>query len=277
MSYAFHKVYADLVTPDGAILVVYQTWLRLLTRFYGSAGAEIYAPDGRRRLLHGRTEPALLDPDAPLGPLHLDTAEGPLDLELAAASGPFDPGPPSACPALRWRVLALRTAARARLPSGEVLEGTGYVDWVALTRPTRTLGFHYLRWGRAHLPTRSLAFMALDLAGGARWQVGVEHAVGGDPSANGAGEIALEGGSGLVRIGESEIAIEALREIHRGSAFDPARVPNPFHRAVAWAYGGATGERRWLAQARVGAEEGLALHEHVGFGVRADEVGGVVS
>ena len=51
MSYAFHKVYADLVTPEGAILVVYLTWLRLRSRFWGSSGAELYAPDGRRGML----------------------------------------------------------------------------------------------------------------------------------------------------------------------------------------------------------------------------------
>jgi len=279
VSYEFRKIYADLVTPDGCVLVVYQTWLTLWRRAYGSTGAELYRPDGRRSVLHGKGAPAPRDPDDPPDRLRVDTPDGPLDLELELEHGPVDPGPPEACPALRWRVLALRTSARARLPGGEALEGSGYADWVTLTRPTRALGLRTLRWGRAHAGDRSASFMDLALASGAAWQVGIERRGNGEARLHGSLTLALDGGDGEVGFGADgpRLALAARRELHRGSAFDPERVPDPLHRGVVAVLGGPHGERRWLAEARIDEAPGRALHEQVGFGRWAREVAGVVN
>ena len=40
--YEFSKLYADLVTEEGAVCIFYLVWVRLLGRTYPQAGVEVY-------------------------------------------------------------------------------------------------------------------------------------------------------------------------------------------------------------------------------------------
>jgi len=271
VGYGFRKIYADLVTADGTVCVAYLTWVRLLRRWTGMGGAEIYWPDGRREILRATVEPELLEVDQPAarGPLRLELGELTFELEYTDEHGSWAPSEPSPAPALHWQVLRTRGLGRVRWsdPSRPPLEGLGYTDWVQIDRPTRLLGFRSLRWGRVHLPDRTLILEELRTKAG-DWRPGLEWSREAGPRA-GEARFHPDGGSGAVRVAGGEpVELTAVRVLHDGSAFDAERVPSAVERALCVAVGGPTYETRWLARARCGDAEGWALHEAVRFGRR---------
>lgn len=268
MSYSFRKVYADVVTPDGTLCVVYLVWVRLLGRWFGRSGVEVYAPDGTRTVHVGdrvsAAERATFDPTLMVLPL----PAGELRLEYVPELDAFSPPSPDACPSLTWNVLVPRGRAVLEAPGLGRLEGVGYVDWVELTRPTRLLRLRELVWGRAHVGERTLAFTALELEDGHRWHsAGLWGPPGRAPSP--AEDFAHEvdaSGRARVSLGEVPLELRPERVLHAGDAFGEARLRESLERLVVRAIGGRTRESRWIGSAVVGPATGRAVWERVRFG-----------
>ncbi|HOX47241.1 MAG TPA: hypothetical protein PK668_26845 [Myxococcota bacterium] len=272
--YAFAKLYADLVTPDGGVLVTYLSWVRLGLHERMDAGLERYLPDGRREVLRSPAPPRGFAPEhLALGrTLELPLPDGRLWLRHTPRHAGWQPAGPPAAPGLDWSVQTTAAAVEVRLEIGgrrEELVGTGYADWVHIDRPTRLLGLRRLRWGRAHLGYASLVWNALEVGDGSTWLRGL-HVDGSGPHP-GAPALELEQGEGRVTLGGTNLMLTDARLLHRGSAFDEARLPSRLERLVCWAFGGPTSEERWLTRARIlgGGPAGFALHEEVLFGPRA--------
>jgi hypothetical protein len=260
MAFAFRKVYADLVTPDATVAVVYLGWARFLGRWFPRCGVEIYRPDGTRTLLHGAGPPPvpadLLAEDVPL---RVRIAGGAIaEMRVETVHGAWDPEEPCPDPAIRWRVLAARTRATLTLPGGETLEGQGYVDWVELGRGPRAMGLETLTWGRMHLPGRTVIVESLDFADGARWRLSRAWPDGADTT--GAFEIDAEG-RGKAISGTLVLPLEPDRVLHADDAFDPERIPGFVDRLVTRCLSGTTAERRWVGR----AGDGHAVWERVVF------------
>jgi len=276
--YEFRKLYADLVADDGTVCMLYLTWVRFSRHWHGRGGVELYAPDGSRTLAHGVAAPPLVEPDTLVEqiPLRVELGDGLFELTVALEHGAFTPATPSPAPALHWHVKVARTQARARWSGAteRVVEGTGYIDWVHLTRLTRMLGFHTLRWGRAHLDGRTVVFNALRLDDGQEWRVGADWTAQGRRDLDGFALDLDEDGGGAIGLGDATLELTPRRVLHAGSAFDAERVPRLVDRLVAEAVGGRTEETRWFAEATLqepGRDPvvGTALHEWVRFGAAA--------
>lgn len=273
MSYEFRKLYADVLTPDGTLCVVYLSWVKLLGRWYGRSGVELYAHDGTRTVhLGGEVAPVERDAvDATR--IVVPLPGGDLVLRYEPEHEGFSPPPPAACPSLSWEVLVPR--GRAHISSAELgeHEGVGYVDWVTISRPTRLLRLRELTWGRAHVADATVAFTALDLADGRTWRAG---AVWTKPSrapvvARDVTTQLDDAGVGQVNAGDASLALRAGRVLHEGDAFGPDRVSKALDRLVVRAIGGSTHETRWVGTATMGGEEGRAVYERVRFGAAAKE------
>jgi hypothetical protein len=271
VGYGFRKIYADLVTDDGTVCVAYLSWVRLARRWRGMGGVELYHPDGQREILHATAEPPLVDEATPVGaiPFVLQVGEARFELEYATDHGAWTPEPDCPIGALRWRVKQAQGRGTARWTGCDrpPLEGRGYVDWVQIDRPTRLLGFRELRWGRVHLPDRTVIVEGLAAKGGVDWRPGLDWTFGEAP-VTGEARFDLDDGAGRVTVvgGGEPIDLEPIRVLHDGDAFDPARIPSRIERALCVAVGGPTFETRWIARARSGGQEGWALHERVRFG-----------
>lgn len=271
MLYEFRKLYADLVAADGTFVVLYLSRVRL-GAWQGRGSVEVYFPDGRREALQGCLEPTDLDPETPLQALPLQLAlpgGGRFALEAEVEAGPWAPS--VACPAdpLCWRVVAAhaRMTARWTGPRGErTLEGPGYVDLVRVTRATRLLGLSLLRWGRAHLPGRSVVFEDLALENGRRWTVALDAPRGEVTRPT----VMLDrDGAGAVRLQDGELFLSPARVLHRGNAFAADRIPGKLDRVLCEAVGGPTHQVRWLGEATCGGARGPAVWEQVRFGREA--------
>lgn len=267
-AYEYRKVYADCVTPEGEVCVLYLNYVRLAGVWTARASVEWYTASGRRELVHGLDHPALVDGDATLDrlPLDVQVPGGQFSMRLTPRLGGWTPptGPP--VEALTWKILAVRTDAVVTW-GDRTWRGTGYVDFVAITRPTRLLGMKSLRWGRVHLPDRTVVLEHLDTQGGAAWDVGVDWALG-EPAARplaGPAELGADG-SGSVPLHDGPLLLSPSRVLHDGNAFDPERVPRWIDRMAAEAIGGPTRETRWYGTATRGAASAPALYESVRFG-----------
>ncbi len=251
MSLRFRKLYADVVSDDGTVTIVYLTWLEVWGARFASAGVERYGPDGSREVQHAQPQAWEFDPDS-VGEgwgVRLDLPNADLELHYQAALSPWRPPGESPDRAMEWRVLIPRASVVGRA-AGRELRGTGYCDWVDLRRPPRLLGMRRLRWGRVHLPSETVVLTALEFASGrtwsraGRWQ-GRE----------------LQPHRGAAELGEGQAPVRVL---HDGPGLDRARFPAAATRFVARALTGALHERRWLA--RPGGGSGWAIHERVSFG-----------
>src|SRR6266511_2855685 len=56
--FLLRKLYADLVTPDGQVVVVYLGWLSVAGLRTAYAAIESYLPDGTRQVIRGRPDAA---------------------------------------------------------------------------------------------------------------------------------------------------------------------------------------------------------------------------
>jgi hypothetical protein len=273
MSYSFRKIYADLITEDGTVCVLYLTWVRFWKTWYPSAGVEIYGPDGTREIHRANSAPGPVAPDTPLTdlPLRIELEDGPFELEYVPVHAGWTPQDHQGD--LDWSVKLARGHARAswdgRRPD---LVGTGYVDFVELTRPTRWLGFETLTWGRFHLPGRTVVFDELQLASGDVWRPA--RVWPGDERTAAPSETRAElgEGQGIVQLGGERLELQAHRVLHRGDAFDPDRIPSPVDRAVCQMVGGPHHEVRWFGTATAAdGTVGHGLWERVHFGRQARE------
>ncbi|CAN5909332.1 hypothetical protein BH23GEM7_BH23GEM7_21170 [soil metagenome] len=157
------------------------------------------------------------------------------------------------------------------------LLGTGYIDWVELTRPTRWLGIRDLQWGRVHLPGSTLVFTGVTSRSGERWQrfahwpelAEGEPLVGSDfrlHSREDTVHAEFPDPPGVL----PELVLRPERVLHSGSAVDPMRTPGFFERLAFRVVTGHSQETRWISRAHpaanVEAAEGFAVHEVVRFG-----------
>jgi hypothetical protein len=270
MSYELRKLYADLVTADGTVCVLYLTWVRLLGRWHARTGLEIYWADGRREVRHGTGAPPPPENDATLDRIALDVQlpGGLCELRFEPEHGALMPAS-RPCPSLSWSVKLARGRSTLRAPDLGELTGIGYADWVSLTRATRLLGLRSLTWGRAHLPDATVVFTELDFVHDRPWRAAGRGAAPGKPlEAIDASAQLAEHGRGRIELanGAAAIALEPRRVLHAGNAFGPERVPRRLDRVVARAVGGATFETRWLGRASDGDRSGWAVYERVAFG-----------
>jgi len=250
MTFRFRKLYADVVSGDGTVTIVYLTWLELWGARFASAGVERYGPDGGREVQHARPQAWQFNPDS-VGEgwgVRLELPTGDLELRYQFALSSWRPNGDLPDPAMEWRVLIPRATVVGR-SSGQEFRGTGYCDWVELRRPPRLLGMRRLRWGHVHLPSETVVFTALEFASGRTWS-----RVGRWQGRE------LQPPSGAVELGEGHTPIRVL---HDGPGLDRARFPAAATRFVARALTGPLHERRWLARP---AGSAWAVHERVSFG-----------
>ena len=274
MSFHFRKLYADIVTDDGTVCVVYLAWFECLglRRAYGAV--ELYWPDGRSEVLHACRPPSAPDFEEPLRSLEigLDLPDGRFLLTYRVRVGGWEPAEPAPHPDLRWGVNVCRAEAcgrwlgNARRPE---LRGSGYVDWVELHRATRTLGLRSLEWGRVHLPESSLVFSRIRFESGRTWQrAACWHA---DDRLVETRDFRLVRRDGGVRFeGPSQAVLLPGRTLHRGPAIDRRRFPGALERWACRALTGPASATRWVSRAgpspRIKGGSGWAVHEHLRFG-----------
>ena len=273
MSFRFRKLYADAVLTDGAVVVVYLTWLDWAGIRTRSAAVECYSADGGRAVWHAADVPLPIDPDcgAPVR-IALTTVAG--DFRLEYSNGWPGWSPDGAPQGLCWRVLQPRGEALVTWTGADGTtqsRGVGYVDWVDCRRPPRFLHLHSLAWGRAHWSDAASVYTSVRLASGTRWtraarwrsgalvdttaEIELEHAADG-------GLVAAAGTATWLRLGRG-------RALHCGAGLDRERFPRAFERIAARVLTGAVEETRWrcpVAGSEADRGEASAIHELVYFG-----------
>ncbi|MGW0229982.1 hypothetical protein ACWDWO_16835 [Actinopolymorpha singaporensis] len=280
--FLLRKLYADLVGPDGDVVIAYLAWLRVAGVHIPYGAVEHYLPDGRREVLRGRPiagAPRRL-PDGGME-YSIATRDGRIFRLVHRAPTPtWHPADPPISSRVHWHVAV--PSARAEVSwddkgSGAAtrLAGFGYSDWVWLRLPPRLLGLRRLQWGRVHLPDRTVVFNTVDRSNGARWARVAEWRVGGDPRPV---EIFVDGaprtdrphgepGAWTIPAPGGAVALEPLRVLHEGEPLDTDRFPDMFERWGSRVANGRADEIRWLSTARDAAgTTGMAVHESVRFG-----------
>lgn len=261
--FRYRKLYTDVVTPAGSVCVGYATWLHLLGYELRSAGYEWYPAAGERRVFRAR------------GPAKVDLGEGDVRLRFTTAGGAFSlnlqarveqrQGEAQRLTShLSWRVLASGAPARARGVSGEgEVLGTGYADYVEMTRPPRALGLRSVEWGRGYAGEESFVFTQARFGDGRVFASAL-----GDGQASSQLELLGSGSGDLdLRLDQGRITLRNQRVLHEGSALDSARFPRLPERALARLCSGPIHEMRWLARASFpSGATALALHERVRLG-----------
>jgi hypothetical protein len=272
MPYGFRKLYADLVTPDGRVCVLYLSWVRFGRRWHGRGGVERYLLDGRREVQNAVLDPAPMEmrEAASASALGLELEGCRFRLELSAEHGPWTPKIASAEPALAWRVLAARTRAVARWEGpgrSETWSGLGYVDWVELSRFTRRLGFRRLRWGRLHQGESTLVFNGLETQRRDPWMVAALWDRDGPRDLQAPGVEIGPGGDATLRFGgiggrddhPQQWSLTAARLLSDGDAFDAERIPSVAERVLCHLVGGPTWQRRWFGAGHAPLDRGTAV------------------
>ncbi len=260
MSVRFEKLYADLVTADGTVLVAYLAETHAFGTTTRHAGLEVYHPDGTREVHHARSVTRISEGDRTS--LAMVFTNGRFLLEHRTEHGAWQPNGPPPCAGLDWRVCAARASARAEL-GPRTYVGTGYSDFVRITRAPRTLGLVELRWGRVHLRDETIVFDALTFANRAPYLRAISICPSGRRVEHDVFTIEnREGETSLHLAGRAPIVLSSQRALHVGAAIDRERFPGVVDRIVSRALAGVVTERRTLA--RVGGS--FALHECVRFG-----------
>jgi hypothetical protein len=270
MAYHFEKLYADLVTPDGAVYLLYLATLDLLGTKYRYAGLECYSASGERQVI-AATPGDDHAPDHGAGTElrgTLATASGELRYEFQPLVGGLMPDRP-ACDGLRWSVRLARAAARLKLPAelgGGEVQGTGYVDHVALDRITRRFGLRRVDWGRAHLRDATVVWNSVQFCDGRHWDRTLRwQRPGGSPQTleRGAFKGPPDPHTEIARAGG---LLDSERVLHHGTAIDRQRFPNAAGRWAVRALTGWTEERRCVSRIAQGDHApGWGVYETVHF------------
>lgn len=266
--FRFEKVYMDLVDPSGTVCIAYLARLRLLGRTTWMCGFELYGADGGREVQRGIARPHNDFPGTG-GRIDFAFAGGLFRIEHEEAAGPWVPAGPGPAPDLLWSVLTPRARASVEVIRGSGARhfvGSGYADWVAMTRPPRWLGISRLQWGRAHCPGEALVFVRIDADRRPVWQRTLRL---------GPGDARIERADAQDTPAVEHPASWSLRPpervLHRGHALEAARFPGALERALSRAVGGTLLEQRvlarWVATQNESAP-GWALSERVEFRAR---------
>jgi hypothetical protein len=251
--FALSKWYLDITTPDGAVAIFYVGRLRL-GLFYLPYNELITFRPGRGVTGAQRWSSRATIETNPGGSIGLDVPALKTTGVWRACRLPVERALLDAQPeSIEWSCFQFDGPAVVRLPSGERLEGHGYVEKLELTcRPWR-MPFDELRWGR--LTGAGCSVTWIDWRGGEvrRW-VFVD---GEQVAATRVDEEAVEWPGGRV-------------ELHRGDVLRNARigrtVAGPFAFLLPTRIAQAT-ETKWVATAllcdRHGEREGRVIHEVV--------------
>lgn len=263
MTFRFRKLYADAVSDDGTVSIIYLAWLAVYGVRFSTAAVERYTPGGRREVRRGRPVRWEFDPDA-VGSdwrIQVEFPDGALELHYHRALPPWRPTDPAPSEAMEWRVLIPRatvTGCWIERSAREMFTGLGYCDWVELRRPPRLLGMRRLHWGRVHTPSEAVVFTKLEFTSGHTWS----HASQWD-------------GGGTRSDGAPPFSLQPIRLLHDGPGLDRMRFPMSLERIFARALTGPLHEQRWLASVTCAgnSEPGVAIHEVVDWGASGDTRG----
>lgn len=253
MSYRFTKLYSDLVADDGSVVVAYAAWLDLFGSRTAYAGVELYAPDGSRDVIRARQVDYQIDDEGVR--LVLDVPSGRFTMSQRTVHGAWRPSGGAPHPRLDWKVVCARAASRAAI-DGRTFLGTGYSDWVEVSRPTRSLGLAQLQWGRVHLADATLVWNDVRFRSGESWSRVAEWS---------------ERGPRELRDGDlAGLEMARARTLHAGNPIDAQRFPGVLERAISRLLTGPADEDRRLSRVRAphlgDGARGWALHETVSFG-----------
>ncbi|MFD2082548.1 hypothetical protein SAMN05421678_1026 [Actinopolymorpha cephalotaxi] len=293
--FLLRKLHADVVSDDGDVLVAHLAWLRVAGVHTPYAVVERYPAGGGREVLRGR----------PIAGSPRRRRDGGMEYSIATRDGrtlrlvhhapvpAWHPSDPQISPRMHWHVAVPYARAEASWegagpdPGADAgaarLVGTGYSDWVWLRLPPRLLGLRWLRWGRIHLPGRTIVFNTVDRSNGLRWTRVTEWRVGagpvgGDPIGGDPVELVIDGAprtdgpaDGLdawtVPAPGGPVNLEPLRVLHEGEPLDADRFPDPWERWGSRVANGPSYETRWLSSARdASGATGMVVHESVRFG-----------
>ncbi len=281
MRFEFKKLYADLITRDGDVCIVYLAWLNAWGFRTAFAGLELYWADGRREVIRAK-------PTVPQ--LFFEGTDGTLEVRLHLPGGPFvlryeqalpawKPHGPAPCEGLNWCVKVPRGEAVARWLHNEdrpYLTGRGYVDWVEIHRLPRRLGLRQVDWGRIHRPDATVVFNRVRFRSGSVWMRAAEWSGGSVPLKWDSFRLESENGSTRLELpGEGANADSCLwvrpsRTLHSGPALDAGRFPTAVERFATHVLTGPTDEIRLLSRVDGGGlgacGTSWALHERVRFG-----------
>lgn len=255
------RLYADLVTSDGTVVVMHVNWVRIGGVPSGRASVAIHRPDGFTRVMHGTGSPPTPLPDG--GFRYVVTRPDGCALTLEHA-GPVDWRLPrtSVARQLTWHV-SVASAPATFTEDDETLTGTGYADCLEFGTAPRKLGVRSLHRGRVHVPDRAVAFLAAEFADS-------DFRLVGDWSITGlkltevtpfvhAGDTHLRAPFGFLRL-------EPLQMLHSGGPLD---VPNRVVRSAAQALHGPATEARWVSRALPAEGKGptgIAVHDVLSYG-----------
>ncbi len=276
MKFCLDKWYADLVTADGTVCVVYLSTIRCGILRHTYAGAEIFWPDRSRDMIRASGPVGhWLKPDSALGnEIRFPCTGG----EFVLQYGPgLDAWKPTSSPALGldWWVEKPRASGELWWPGlSQKLEGVGYVDHLRLERRLRGIGLERLDWGRAHLGRASLVYCSVSFRTGAPWRR-IAWWSDGDPEPLVFDDftITADNESLILRtipgFPEAATLLTPSRLLHAGPIIEAAPRPGPRERLVTLLISGRLSDNRWISRARAidggEAQTGWAVHEVVGL------------
>lgn len=280
--YRFEKIYADLVTKDGTVLILYLTWMDLAGLTFRQAAATIYERDGSREFRIGSH-----DHSKDVFGLGFNKAE--LNISLKSGSITVRYEHAISDDQLRFKIgsnltyscLVLKADCTALLQvNGTTREfkGQGYVDDVTIDTPTRRLGLENLQWGRIHCEDTSVLFTRLLSKRYEPIQM-LAMSTGYSEEAKVTERFEIEYSedysSLLIRsplLPARELHVENRAILHEGSAIDKRHFPGFFERSLFSLITGSSYERRWLGTCKFGKQPAWVLHEQVAFGRKAQLV-----
>jgi hypothetical protein len=275
--FRFRKIYADLVTDDGTVLIAYLAWTEAGGLSGAGSGLELYRPDGSREVVRARSSFPPEPPVAEGGPVEvrLELPDASVRLRYEPSVPPWVPAPAPVA-GLSWAVRVPWAKVEATWEGRHRrLVGTGYVDWVELTRPTRRLGLSRLDWARVHTAQAALVYTGVHVRDGASWHRGALWRRSGDGAPRVRTDVRLRAPGlhpGRLECDDDpdfNLVLKPQRVLHQGPVIDRARSPGLLERSLFRLITGRSHETRWVSRAyRADADEsvGWAIHEVVRFG-----------
>lgn len=274
MIYHFQKLYADLVSDDATVCIVYFAQTTLLGTKYAHAGVEVYWPDGRREVNRAQV-PIVSSPFEQLDQLpqlRIDMADCSLILDFDVKHGAWKPASFPRSDLLGWKIEIAQAQVRARWlgdPGRACLQGAGYIDCVELKRIPRRLGIKRIDWGRIHWPHQTYVFNAISFHTGPPWKSVVCWSQDSGFSVENQFNLEETGEGMRLVLQNKTISFQLVRVLHDGPVVDPLRFPNLMERLAARAVAGPIRETRWLSHVHEtpALEVGLgwAVHERIYF------------
>jgi len=284
-SLRFRKLYADLITEEGTVCIVYQSWFDGLGLHRAYGAIELYWAEGKREVI--RASIPLEPPD--LGEIGselefcLYLPEGQFVLHYEVETGPWDPPDPFPCDGLHWAVKVAKANATGHWLGDNnrpELHGTGYADWVELNCGLRGLGLRSVDWGRMHFPDETIIFNAIHFRSGEKWKQMAQWFLDGKMKASSSFRIGRWNDSFNLYLSdqsaesESSVTIQPVRMLHSGRAIDARRFPNSLERRIVQTITGPIEETRWLSQATrqngQSLRRGWTLHDWILFGLNSE-------